>query len=145
MNAAMELIDERRSLILATCTADGSPLSSYAPFVFERGRFYIFVSRLAGHTSNLLDQPRCSVLLIEDESPAENIFARKRLSVACLATALERTNPRFTELMSQFRARFGAVMDMLESLPDFVLFELTPTEDANLVQGFAQASSVPIS
>lgn len=40
--------------------------------------------------------------------------------------------------MAQYRDRFGTMVDLLESLPDFQLFELSPTS-GQLVLGFGQA------
>jgi putative heme iron utilization protein len=78
------------------------------------------------------------VLLAEDEATAANPLARRRLTLACLATPVARDGGEFAPLVAQFRARFGATIDLLAAMPDFQLFRLTP-QIGRLVIGFGQA------
>ncbi len=128
-----------RSLLLATSSAEAVPEASYAPFVMDdEGRFYVLVSELARHTSNLLVNPFASLLLVEEESGSRNVFARKRLSYVCRAQSVSRQSTEWTSVLARFEERFGAVVDVLRGLPDFHLFRLSPTS-GSLVQGFGQA------
>ena len=137
-----ELISAQRTLHLATRAPSGEPEASYAPFVAdETGRFYIFVSRLSRHTRNLLEQPGLSILLIEPEAEAQQIFARKRLSYHCVAEVIARDDPEWAARLDEFEARFGAIIDMLRSLDDFVMFRLVP-EYGSFVKGFGQAYTI---
>ncbi len=137
-----ELISAQRTLHLATRAPSGEPEASYAPFVAdEAGRFYIFVSRLSRHTRNLLEQPGLSILLIEPEAEAQQIFARKRLSYHCVAEVIARDDPEWAARLDEFEARFGAIIDMLRSLDDFVMFRLVP-EYGSFVKGFGQAYTI---
>ena len=43
-----------QTLQLATVSADGLPEASYAPFVADQGRYWVYLSDLARHTANLL-------------------------------------------------------------------------------------------
>lgn len=127
------------SLLLATSDAAGHPDASYAVHhVDQRGRFHIFVSELAAHTANLKVRPEASVLFIEDETQAGNLFGRKRLTCACRAELLFRGSDDWVEVMDGFVAKHGKMMDMLKGLEDFHLFRLTPHK-ATYVRGFAQA------
>ena len=136
------LIDARRSLQLATLTKGGEPDASYAPFVRdEDGNFYIFVSELTRHTRNLLAHPRHSVLLVEPEAESQQIFARKRVTFDCIAEVVSREDPDWKARLAAFEARFGAVIDMLSSLNDFVLFRLVP-QRGRFVKGFGQAFTI---
>ena len=76
-----QLQHNSRSLMLATIGEQSLPRASYAPYVRdEAGNYYIYVSRLAEHTQELISNPVASVLLIEDESATKQIFARVRIS-----------------------------------------------------------------
>jgi len=136
---AAEFLGGFRALVLATTGNDGTPDASYAPFV--RGNdnvFYIYVSRLARHTSNLDATGQASVLLIENEADAEEIFARKRLTLRCAVWPIDRHDARWAAVMDRFAVQFGSVIELIRPLEDFVLFALEPTV-ATYVEGFAQA------
>ena len=139
------LIDSQRSLHLATRAPDGEPEASYAPFVCdEAGNFYIFVSQLSRHTRNLLAHASLSILLIEPEADASQLFARKRLSYHCVAEVVAREDAEWEARLAAFEARFGAVIDILRSLEDFVLFRLVP-QHGSFVKGFGQAYTIDAS
>lgn len=136
------LMEAQRTLHLATRAPSGEPEASYTPFIVdETGRFYIFVSRLSRHTRNLLEQPGLSILLIEPEADAQQIFARKRLSYHCVAEVIARDDPEWKTRLDQFEERFGAIIEMLRSLDDFVLFRLVP-QNGSFVKGFGQAYTI---
>jgi putative heme iron utilization protein len=136
------LINEQRTLHLATRAPSGDPDASYAPFVRdELGNFYIFVSKLSRHTRNLLAHAHLSILLIEPEADAQQVFARKRLSYRCLAEVVPREDAEWEARIAAFEARFGTIIDMLRSLDDFVLFRLVP-QQGSFVKGFGQAYSI---
>ena len=133
---------EVQSLMLSTLNSDGTPDTSYAPFVMTADRaFYIFVSGLSSHTQNLLRSPVASFLLIEDESQASQIFARRRLSYTCRAERLERGTPAWDPIVDQFEHRFGGLIPMLRQLSDFQIFRLTPYQ-GRFVVGFGAAYAV---
>ena len=98
--------EQQKTLILATLSLDSSqecqPLASYAPFIEdEKGHFYVFLSGLASHSVNLNchhdKQSKLSVLLIEDEQSARNLFARKRLSYSCTVSIWPREHLQWQE------------------------------------------------
>ena len=131
--------DSFRSAILATVDSAGAPDASYAPFVIsESGAFHVFVSLLARHTGNMLDQGIASLMFIEEESASSNIFARRRLVYQCSAQALARDNEAWPDLMAQFDTRFGRFMDTLKALPDFQLVRLVP-QSGSYITGFGKA------
>ena len=129
---------ETKSLMLGTVSEQGLPRTSYAPFVLESGNFYIYLSGLSGHTAELIANPVTSILLIEDEADAGQIFARARVSYLCDAEVIRRGGSKYEHVLGLFSARFGGVIDVLKSLPDFVLFELTP-RSGRFITGFGQA------
>ena len=140
--AYQALLHQSRSLILATMNPDGSPLASYAPFIVDvRRQFYIFISQLAAHTGNLRRTGRASIMLIEDEQAAAQIFARRRVTFQCQASLVPRDNDEGAAVLAEYEARFGQMVGLLTSLPDFELFRLEP-QSGSLVLGFGQAYEI---
>ena len=130
--------DRVLSAQIATLGGDGSPEASYAPFVRRDNNYFLFLSELASHTRNLQHNPTISLLLIEDEAQAGNVFARKRISLQGRADFVGREESEFAPVLSEFHLRFGQVMELIEPLPDFRLFRVTPAS-GRFVRGFAQA------
>lgn len=132
-------LDDFQSLILATTNKDGTPNASYAPFVQDENRnFYVQVSGLAKHTPNLYHTGKASILFLQDESGAEQIFARRRLTYNCTVELLEDQDPIRETILDRFEERFGQIAAMLRKMPDFRMFRLTP-RDGLLVLGFGAA------
>jgi heme iron utilization protein len=137
--AALQLRDTAKTCLLATADASGAPDSSVAPFVLSPdGALHTYVSNLSLHTANLRANPRASVLLIEDESTAAHLLARRRLTLRCTASFIARDSDAFAAPMQALREKFGPVMSQLESMHDFHLVRLVP-DRARLVAGFGQA------
>ena len=135
----LKLVKERLSLQLATVSSDGMPSASYAPYVFDENlNFFVFLSDLSSHTTNLSANSKASAMIIEDESQSEHLFARKRLSVDCSVTRLDRTTPESEYWLKIYRQRFGEFVDLLVQLQDFNLYQLKPARGV-YVKGFGQA------
>lgn len=133
------LLQGFQSIQLGTSNQNGVPEASYSPSVAdEEGNFYVHVSELASHTSNLRDCARASVLIIEDESIAENLFARKRVVYQCSALLVERHSNEWESIVDKFEEKFGEIIGFLKTMEDFHLFKLTP-KSGRLVLGFGQA------
>ncbi|MCX7597208.1 MAG: pyridoxamine 5'-phosphate oxidase family protein, partial [Fischerella sp.] len=110
-------IPQFQSAILSTANNQGIPDASYAPFVMDESKnIYIYVSGLSTHTQNLAVNPHASVMLIEDEGKTEQIFARRRLIFDCTATLIGRETDTWQEIVNQFHARFGEIIEVLSSL-----------------------------
>ena len=136
--ACGDFLQQFRSLQLATASSDGLPEASYAPF-YRHGRdFYIYVSELSRHTTNLAENPRAGVMLIESEADASQVFARRRLTYSCQCAEIIRASEQFEQVMDAMQARFGNFIGMLRTLQDFHLYRLTPTA-GTYVAGFAKA------
>ena len=134
------LLKQVQTLQLATVDAQGLPRASYAPFLpaEHEADFYIFTSQLSGHTRNLLKTRQASILLIEDEAKTRQLFARNRVSYQCSIDIVEYDHDHYESLLDAMTQRFGSVMEMLRSLPDFILFRLRP-ESGRFIMGFGQA------
>ena len=133
------LLAESRSLILGTVTKQGLPKVSYAPFVRREGSsFYVYLSRLSERTTDLIERPVASVLLIEDESKAAQIFARMRITYQCEVSVIDSSSSDYERTMRRFSQSFGSLIDVLTALPDFALFRLVP-QSGRFITGFGQA------
>ena len=133
------LRESQRSVVLATVGPEGYPEASYAPYVCdERDDFYIFVSRLARHAHNLETDRKASLLFIEPEELARQIFARRRLTYRCAVQPVAADVPEWNAQLACMQRRFGAVVATLSRLADFRLFRLVPLE-GRYVRGFGQA------
>jgi|GEM_PF-206620 len=130
---------EFRTILLATSDEVGEALCSYAPYVEdEENQIYVFVSRLARHTANLLDRGRAHLMWIEDEANTTNLFARKRLTVRADSHAIAKDSDLGNTILARFEERFGAFFRTLRGLPDFELVQLVPCS-GDYVKGFGQA------
>jgi len=133
------LLDECRSLMLATVGESPTPEASYVPFVRdEQGNFYVFVSEMARHTANLRSGSPASAMLIEDEASAAQIFARRRATFTCQPEVLDRDSETCEATLKAFRERHGATVDTLAGMGDFHMVRLRPTS-GRVVLGFASA------
>jgi putative heme iron utilization protein len=141
--AAYRALPQRvQSLLLSTINADGTPHASYAPFVVDaEQRFYVITSGLSSHTQNLLRTGQVSLLLIEDEAAAQQVFTRQRIAYDGQATRLERDSAEWVARADQLEDRFGEIIQMLRSLADFQIFCITPRR-GRFVMGFGAAYEV---
>jgi len=133
-----EFLLQLKTLMLATTNAKGEPESSYAPFVKRDNCYFIYVSELASHTSNLLEQGKASVMFIESEETASNLFARRRATLPVTVEPIERNSPLWEEVMATMEETFGETIQMIKPLTDFHLLALTP-QSATYVKGFGKA------
>lgn len=135
----LQLIEQCQTLKLATASNKGIPCASYAPYVYGGNyTFYVFLSDLAQHTSNITNNPNVSAMVIEDESKSSNLFARNRLVLDCTATRINRDSSQFKQWITRYSDRFGAIVDTMVQLSDFNLYSLDPIQGV-FVKGFGQA------
>ena len=139
-----ELIASQQTLLLSTASLAGVPDISYAPFVRgHAGLFYIFVSEMAVHTTNLIDNPQASILFIRPESECCNLFARERALLSCSVKEIRRDDEIFIDRLQALQDKFGEVVNVLRSLSDFHLFALRP-ESVRFVIGFGRAFTINV-
>lgn len=134
---------QKKTLILASQSPDNQPLASYAPFIEDdEGCFYLLLSGLASHSINLQhhqsEHSTLSVLFIEDEQTARNLFARKRLNYSCTVDIWTREHPQWQEKINTLQNKFGKTIEVLAGLGDFNLYCLSPVQ-GHYVRGFGQA------
>ena len=133
----LQLLEQCKTLQLATINAAGEPCASYAPYLWHEGAFYIFVSELAEHTQALKAGGCVSVMVIRDEAQTRNLFARERTVMTVQPEALESD----THLLDLFEARQGNTVQLLRTLKDFCLFRLSPLK-THYVAGFGKAYQI---
>lgn len=135
------LIERHQSLLLASQAESGEAEISYAPYLRSAGNFYILVSELAKHTQNLLARPQASILFIEAETEAVNPFARQRLTLSCRVQEIDKTHDGYLTQIEAMAEKFGNIISVLRSLPDFHLMQLIP-QHGQFVAGFGKALKV---
>lgn len=133
--------DERLTLQLATIDNQGIPHASYTPFAFDQHGYYILISELAKHGQNLKDNKNISIMMLEDESKAKNLHARKRLTFDTVATELDKKSVEGIAGINALISRFGEMAENLSLLSDFYLYRLVPS-NGRYVKGFGQAFNV---
>ncbi len=135
----LDLLEAQRSLVLATVNEDGTPLASYAPFVYVDGAFHVLLSSLAAHEGNVARGGDLSVMIIEDESRSEEVFARRRATFRCRVTKVD--GGARDEILDRLAARCGEVVETLRALADFTLYRLEAIQ-GSYVEGFARAYTI---
>ncbi len=139
-----QLIEGQQTLILSTVSVDGDPNCSYAPYIKDQqGHFYIFVSALATHTANMLQNKKASVLFIKPEQESQNLFARERVVLDCDIVEIARQEAQYENLLDKMQEKFGETVNLLKSLPDFYLLELISIK-GKFVMGFGQAFDINV-
>jgi len=123
-----DFIAHIQTAIIGTLDKDHLPFSSYAPYIYDTNRFYVYISDIATHAKNIQANPKASLFFIEDESKTDNLFARKRISLQCDSVKITRSSGRFEEVLALFAQKFDATMvETLKKLTDFNLFEFKVT------------------
>jgi putative heme iron utilization protein len=135
------LILSHQTVQLATTNAKGEADISYAPYVKLDNAFYVYVSNLAAHTANMLRNKQVAIMFIQPETAATNPFARQRLIYNCLVQEIGKDTEQYKQLLDIMHARFGEIVSVLRSLPDFHLLALNP-QHGQYVAGFGKAFRV---
>ena len=134
-----EFLEPIKSLTISSLDENGYPFSSYAPYVKYNNKYYVYLSLMAKHSSNLTQNKIASIFFCEDEQDCKNIFAKKRVSIQCETLKLAQNTQNEKEILNEFKAKFGEEMvNMLKKMGDFYLFEFTPFY-GEAVFGFGKA------
>ena len=122
-----KFLENIKSLTINSLDENKNPFSSYAPFVKYNHKYYVYLSLMAKHSSNLTQNKIASIFFCEDEQDCKNIFAKKRVSIQCDVKRLEQHSENEKIVLDEFRNKFGSEMvNMLYKMGDFYLFEFTP-------------------
>ncbi|WP_298939395.1 heme utilization protein HutZ [uncultured Psychromonas sp.] len=134
-------MSSKKTLQLATVDVNGRPNISYAPFVQDADGYYVLISEMARHTQNIFANPVVSLMLIEDESDANNLYARTRLTFDAHVQIVSRETEKWADIIPLMIERLGNTAELLTQLGDFHLVQLI-TEQGLFVKGFGQAYKV---
>jgi len=126
--------NDKYSLIISSTSRQNEPLTNYAPFVKIEDDYFVSVSSNLPHFTNMIETKKAHILIIEDESNAEHIYARKRLYFSASCELEEDTE----KIFKLFDARYGDKLSFLREMKDFKIVKITPKE-RSLVLGFGAA------
>lgn len=130
---------EIESVNIATVSKDGEPFASYSPFVEdEQGNYYVFISTAVNHSHNMNATKKAYIMFLEDESKANHIYARQRLSFKVVAEKFEENDTRAKDIFALFEARFEDRVSFFSYMKDSRIYKLIPS-DGKLVLGFGSA------
>jgi len=131
--------EDKFSLVISSVDENSIPLTNYSPFVKKDGNYYVSVSSSLPHYTNMVEQAKAHVLIIEDEKDASHIYARKRLyfNVSCELVDNQE------EIFDLFDNRYGEALSFLRDMKDFRVIKLIP-QSKSLVLGFGAAYKMDI-
>lgn len=133
---ARTLIRAASSASLATLTEGGSPFCSLTSVAVDAdGSPVLLVSRLSGHTTNLLADPRCSLLF--GRPGKGDPLAHPRMTVLGLAEIVERAGEDGARIRRRFLSRQPKA-ELYADFPDFLFVRIRPL-GASLNGGFGKA------
>jgi putative heme iron utilization protein len=138
IDSLLALLESRKVAAMATLNEEQRPEASLTPFIFYQNCFWVFVSRLSSHTTNLLKRPHASLMISVEESSASNPFAVQRASIQCEAQEDQGSGE---EVLKKMRLKLGETVSLLQQLPDFYLIRLTPVSGRYII-GFGQAFEI---
>jgi putative heme iron utilization protein len=136
-----KFLDNFKSCVISSLDKENYPFSSYAPFIKNDYKYYVYISSMAKHTQNLDLYKKASLFFIEDEKDCENIFARKRVVLQVDSKKLSRDTKEFENLINLFEEKHGSTVSMLKQMKDFSIYEFTPIK-GEAVFGFGQAYDI---
>lgn len=134
-----ELLRSARTLLMSAPGTDRDlPEMGVTPMVRHDGSIYIYPSRLSAHVRAMLTAGKAAFLVIEDESSAQNIWARNRIKFDAELHEINRENENFNVICDVFATAHGPTMNLIRDFTDFHLLRLQPTSGV-MVLGFAKA------
>ncbi len=137
----LDFLTQRQTLHLASLDEDKHPYASYAPFAIGDDCLYVLLSDIAVHGKNLKINPQAAVLIVEDESQAQTIFARIRVTYQVNAEHLAIDTEAYRTGIQCLFERHGDRIHNLAGLSDFNLFKLIPIH-GRYVKDFGRAYSI---
>jgi putative heme iron utilization protein len=114
---------------------NGAPMVSMTLFMPEQdfSAFYVHVSRLAWHTTDMLQDPRVALSVAESDDRRADPFTLMRVSVRGEALQIQ---DKENQLKTRWLERFPAQAINFE-LADFSFWKIAP-RDARFVAGFGR-------
>lgn len=130
-----ELLNTQKTAFMSTVNENNFPQASYAPFAIKEDKMYVYISSIAEHYRNLEQNGKISIMIIEDESNSNILFARKRISFSGTAKKVESVSD---DILAKFDENHTQnMMNVLKNM-DFDFFEVELSK-GRLVEGFGKA------
>lgn len=136
--ALARLIRSTRIAALGTLH-DGEPNLAMVAYAFAKdfSAFYIHVSRLGKHTTDMEKDPRVSLLITETDDQRPDPQTLARLSLRGTAEMLPRTDPGYAQVKTIYLGRFPEAEQFFR-LGDFNLWRIG-LKGGRFVAGFGRA------
>jgi putative heme iron utilization protein len=148
-------MDADAQLLLATIlrsqrVAAFGTLRGGAPFVSliafstsdDLASFYIHASKLAYHTQDILNDPRCSLMIAETDHNGRDPQTLARVTVRGEATLFPPEAPDYDEIRTHYLKKFPEAAFLFE-LEDFAIYRIAPTS-GRFVAGFARTFNLTL-
>ncbi|WP_339339679.1 pyridoxamine 5'-phosphate oxidase family protein [uncultured Oceanicoccus sp.] len=137
-----EFLTSRHTLHLSSLDRNGHPYASYAPYAISDDCIYVLLSDIAIHGINLKNNPKAAVLIVEDESEAQTIFARIRVNYQVEAKHIcHEAGEAYDKGIKYLFQKHGERIQNLSELSDFNLFKLIPL-GGRFVKDFGRAYTI---
>lgn len=132
------LFETKLTASISTCGLDGKVWTSTTPYTIIGDKAYIYISQIAEHYYNLVENSQICIMIVRDESTSKNPFVLERATFKSEANKLEDISE---EVWECFNNRFSG--DMLEKLKsiNFCMFEIN-LNTGRYVTGFGKAFDV---
>ena len=132
------LIRETRVAALGTLH-DGEPNLAMVAYSFAEdfSAFYIHVSRLGKHTTDMENDPRVSLLIAKTDDRRADPQTLARVSIRGTSEILPRDASGYAQVRQNYLERYPEA-EQLFSLGDFNLWKITP-RGGRFVAGFGRA------
>lgn len=125
------------SLVISTSTFNGHLHTSYAPYLYEGGYYYIPASGVTPYYQYLIPNTKIGLMIIEDEQQAKNICSRTRLSCQAVSEIVLPSSAEYIFVIRELRQRIGNMIDLFIGLKDFKLFRMRP-QTGNIMLGLTK-------
>ena len=136
--ALARLIRSTRIAVLGTLH-EGEPNLAMVAYTFAEdfSTFYIHVSKLGKHTTDMETDPRLSLLITETDDHRPDPQTLARVSIRGIAEVLPRSDPGYAQVKKIYLERFPEA-EQFFSLSDFNLWRIMP-KGGRFVAGFGRA------
>jgi nitroimidazol reductase NimA-like FMN-containing flavoprotein (pyridoxamine 5'-phosphate oxidase superfamily) len=132
------LVRETRIAALGTLHNNEPNLAMVAyAFADDFSSFYIHVSKLGKHTTDMENDPRVSFLITETDDRRTDPQTLARVSIRGTTEILPRTDSSYAQIKKIYLERFPEA-EQLFSLGDFNIWKITP-KGGRFVAGFGRA------
>jgi putative heme iron utilization protein len=138
-NLLFSLVSQNRTASLGTLH-DGAPFVSMVLTAPDPSHsvWFIHVSRLSGHTQDLLKDRRVSLMLAMPDAGDKDPQQLARLTLVGEATELENGSDEEASAREIYLGKFPHMADIVGQLGDFSFWVIRP-KSARFVGGFARA------